>query len=156
MSFDVFLQRFKCGEQAEVERASVLAELRAVNHTEFDEFGFSIITFHDGIDVEFSAGGLVSNESFTGCAFHIRGFGGPLVKFMFDVARAGDMVVIPVMEGSPVGLVTDAQQCELPPEMRGDFKSARLQSAQELGVLLQGGFEAWSAYRDAVSRKAEP
>jgi hypothetical protein len=156
MSFDVFLQRFKGGEPAEADRVSVLEVLRAEKHTEFDQFGFSIVTFHDGIDVEFSASGLESNDSFTGCAFHVRGFGEALVKFMFDVARAGDMVILPAMEGAPVGLVSDAQQCESPLEMQSDFRLARLQSAHDLGLLLKDGFEAWSNYREAIQRKADP
>lgn len=153
MSFDVFLQRFKGGEQAEVERAPVLAVLRAEEHSELDEFGFSIVQFHDGIAVEFSASGLESTEPFTGCAFHIRGFGEPLVKFMFDVACAGDMVIIPAMEGPVVGLVSEVQQAELPQEIRDEFQPALLRSAHDLGMLLEGGYEAWSAYRDQIVRR---
>jgi hypothetical protein len=155
MSFDVYLQRFEGGEPAEADRASVLAALRTVKHTDFDEFGFSIVTFEDGVEVEFSAGGLDSNESFTHCAFHIRDLSDKLVKFVFDIAKAGDMVVIPIMEDATVGLVGDAQQNQLPQEMRGDFKVARLQSAQELGLLLKGGFETWVGYRADVHRRLD-
>ncbi len=156
MSFDVFLQRFKGGKEVEVERAPVLAVLRRLDHTAIDEFGFSIVRFQDGVEVEFSASGLESAEPFTGCAFHIRDFGEPLVKFMFDVACAGNMVIIPAMEDAPVGLVSHEHQAELPPEIRDSFKPALLSSAQELEALLRGGFEAWSDYRDQIGRTVLP
>lgn len=150
MSFDVFLQRFTGGEEAEVERAPVLAVLRTMEHDGPDEFGFYIVRFHDGIEVEFSASGLESTEPFTGCAFHIRGYGEALVSFMFGVACAGDMVIIPAIEDSVVGLLSEVQRAQLPAEMRDEFKPALLCSAHDLGRLLEGGYKAWLAYRNQI------
>ncbi len=154
MSFDVFLQRFRNSESADVERRPVREVLDAASYRGPDEFGFYVVAFPDGIEVEFSAKGLESQEPFTGCAFHIRGFGDDLMKFMFDVARAGDMVIIPAMEGNPLVLVSEAQAREIPSDLRESFRSIVVGSAKELGAVLSGGFEGWSAYRDHVLRQS--
>ncbi len=114
MSFDVFLQRFAGGESAEVDRRPVREVLRSARHRGPDTFGFYVVAFPDGVEVEFSAKGLESKESFTGCAFHFRGFGDALMTFVFEVARAGDMVIIPAMEGNPLVLLSEEQQTRCP------------------------------------------
>lgn len=152
MSFDVFLQRFRGGEEAAVERGPVLAAARTVVRRGPDKHGYYVVEFPDGSNVEWSAGGLESEEPFMDCAFHIRALSLNLVHFIFEIARAGDMVIIPVMEGSPIGLVTDQQAGELPQEMRQRLNLVRLRSADELGALLRGGIDGWTAYRDRVVR----
>jgi hypothetical protein len=154
MSFDVFLQRFKDRESAEIERPPVREVLSATTYRGPDEFGFYVVAFPDGVEVEFSAKGLESEESFTGCAFHIRVFGDGLMKFIFDVARAGDMVILPAMEGNPLVLVSEPQAREVPPDLRETFRSIVVSSAEELGAVLSGGFKGWSAYRDHVLRQS--
>jgi hypothetical protein len=155
VSFDVFLQRFVDGEPAEVDRRRVCDVLRAATSRGPDEFGFYLVAFPDGVEVEFSAKGLESQEPFTGCGFHMRGFGDSLMQFMFDVARAGDMVIIPAMDGNPLVLVSDAQARNLPADLRENFRSMAACSAGELGAVLRGGFEGWSAYRDHVLRRSK-
>lgn len=55
MSFDLFLQRFKSGDSADVSRVKVLAALRRHSLVAADEFGFYLVDFPDGSSVEFSA-----------------------------------------------------------------------------------------------------
>ena len=153
MSFDVFLQRFERGHAAEVQRRPVHAVLRRTLHQGSDQFGFYIVSFADGTDVEFSASGLESGEPFTGCAFHIRAFGDGLMTFMLQVACAGDMVMMPAMEGNPLILVSEAQRAHLPAELVEAFRLVLVQSPAELTALLTGGFASWSAYRDQVVRR---
>jgi hypothetical protein len=154
VSFDVFLQRFADGESAEVDRRPVRKVLAAATHRGPDDVGFYIVAFPDGVEVEFSAKGLESGESFTGCAFHIRGFGDGLMKFMLDIARAGDMVIIPAMEGNPLVLVSEEQKKNVPADLQESFQSIVVRSPAELGAVLSGGFEGWSAYRDQVLRQS--
>lgn len=156
MSFDVFLERFADGKPAEVDRRRVREVLKAATYRGPDEFGFYVVAFPDGVDVEFSARGLDSAESFTGCAFHIRGTGDDPIKFMFDVARAGDMVIIPAMEDTPLVLLSEAQEAGVPADVRESLRSILLRSPGELGAVLSGGFEGWSAYRDRVLRESRP
>jgi len=154
MSFDVFLQRFAGGESARVDRQPLLAVLKSASYRGPDDFGFYVVEFADGVDVEFSAKGLESEDPFTGCAFHIRGFGDGLMQFMFDIARAGDMVIIPAMEGNPLVLVAEGQRRNVPADLQESFQSIVVASAGELGAILSGGFKGWSAYRDRVFRQS--
>jgi hypothetical protein len=150
MSFDVILQRFADGKAVEVDRRPVRDVLATADYRGPDDFGFYVVAFPDGVEVEFSARGLESEESFTGCAFHIRGIGDGLLKFMFDVARAGDMVIIPAMEGNPLVLVSELQRARVPADIRGSLQPILARSPEELGAVLTGGFEGWVAYRDHV------
>jgi len=154
VSFDVFLQRFVARKSAGVDRERVLEVLRTATYRGPDEFGFYVVAFPDSGNVEFSASGLESKEPFEGCAFHIGGFGEHLIKFMFDVARAGDMVLIPVMEGSPLVLVTEDQKAAVPSELSESLQPVLVCSPSELGVLLTDGFAAWSSYRERVLRQS--
>jgi hypothetical protein len=153
VSFDVFLQRFVDGESAQVDPRSVRDVLKATKHSGPDDFGFYIVPFPDGVQVEFSAKGLESGESFTGCAFHLRGFGGGLMRFMLDIATAGDMVIFPAMEGNPLILVSEEQKKHIPADIQESFQSVVVRSAGELGAVLSSGFDGWSAYRDQVLRQ---
>lgn len=152
MSFDVFLQRFADGEPAEVDRRPVREVLAAATYHGPDDFGFYVVAFPDGVEVEFSARGLESEESFTGCAFHIRGIGDGLIEFMFDVARAGDMVIIPAMEGNPLVLVSETQKVAVPADVLESLRPILVRSPGDLAAVLAGGFDGWSAYRDHVLR----
>lgn len=153
MSFDVFLQRFENGEVADVQREPVLDVVRKHTFRGPNEFGFYIIEFPDGVEVEFCAEGLELEERFTGCAFFIRGFGKHLADFIYQVARAGDMLIIPMMEGSPLVFVSENQRTHVSADFLERARPVVVKSPEELGALLTGGFDGWSAYRDQVVRK---
>ena len=153
MSFDVFLQRFENGDVAEAQREPVLAVLRKTSFRGPDEFGFYIIAFPDRVEVEFSAKGLELKDRFTGCAFFIRGFGKHLAEFIYQVARAGDMVIMPAMEGNPLIFVSDGQRPHVPADSLERSRPVVVKSPEELGALLTGGFDGWSVYRDQVVGK---
>lgn len=155
MSFDVFLARFENGDVSEVQRQPVRAVLQRTPYYGPDKFGFYRVSFPDRTDVEFSAGGLESDESFTGCAFHIRAFGDALMTFMFEVACAGDMVMMPAMEGNPLILVSESQRAHVPAEIVKALCPVVVQAPGELSALLSGGFAGWSVYRDQVVRRSD-
>jgi hypothetical protein len=116
VSFDVFLQSFAKDESAHVDRSSVRRILDATSYRGPDDFGFYVITFPDGGSVEFSASGLESQETFTHCAFHIHGLGEGLVRFIFDIARASDMVIMPAIAENPLILLSEDQRAHVPRE----------------------------------------
>ncbi len=151
MSFDIFLQKFKNGAPAEVSRSGILALLKSQHYTGPDSLGFYDIRFADGVSVEFSAQGLESSEVFEGCAFHVRGFSEQLVEFVFDVARAGSMAIIPVTEDPVVLLTSENDQRELPSDVLRDFHIILLMSAAELQLILQQGYTVWSKYREQAA-----
>jgi hypothetical protein len=152
VSFDIFLQRFENGTSVAVPREPVREVLRQTSCNEPDESGFYAVTFPDGVEAEFSAKGLESNEPFTGCAFHIRGFSEGLMRFIFEIALAGDMVIMPAMEDNPLILLSKDQESHVPPEVLDRFRPVTVESPGELGAILTGGFEGWSAYRDQIVR----
>lgn len=153
MSFDLFLQRFKSGDSADVSRVNVLAALRRHSLVAADGFGFYLVDFPDGSSVEFSAKGLEGEGIFAGCAFHVRGFSQSIIEFVFDVAKSGDMVVLnPQGSGdatNPVAILTDASQAgNLPAELLPN--PVLCTSSEHLSELFRGGYEHWRAYRDQV------
>jgi hypothetical protein len=151
MSFDVFLQRFAAGQRAEVNRERVHAVLEATEFTGPDDFGFYVVKFPDGVEVEFSAKGLDGAAKFTGCAFHIRGMSPHLVRFILGIAKAGDMVMLPAMEDSVPILSSPEQRQQLPSDLALDGPEPVVcRSSAELESLLSGGYAGWRRYRDRV------
>ncbi|MBE1161773.1 hypothetical protein [Dyella acidiphila] len=154
MSFDLYLQRFKSGGSAEVSRTEVLAVLRRHTQVAADRFGFYLVDFPDGSSVEFSAKGLEDEESFTGCAFLVRGFSQSIVDFVFDVAKTGDMVILNAQgtgdASNPVAILTDTSQAKnLPTE--GLPNPVICESGKHLSELLGVGYQHWREFRDQVT-----
>ncbi|HXC99568.1 MAG TPA: hypothetical protein VN048_09515 [Verrucomicrobiae bacterium] len=151
MSFDVFLTKFLAGMPAESNRDAVLAVLNKAKFQGPDEHGFYVVEFADGHSVEFSAGGLQGEGEFNDCAFHIRGMSPDLVRFVFEIAKAGDMVMMPATEDFVPILSLPGQQNELPKELaENEIPPVLCGSPEELWSLLSGGYEGWKKYRDQV------
>ena len=139
MSFDVYLQKFARGESAEVSREQVLAILRNTEFSGPDNFGFYVVKFPDGQDVEFSAKGLQGSGEFMSCSFQIRGMSPNLVRFILEVARAGDMVMLPAMEDFVPILSRPEQRKELPEDLASNEPEPVVcGSPEELESLLSG------------------
>ena len=152
ISFDVFLQRFQAGEKAEADRAAVLAVLEEHEYSGPDRFGFYCVRFRDGTEAEFSAGSPETSEPFYGCAFHLRGISPELCAFVYAVARAGDMVILPAMEDFTPILVSSSQAAELPGSLSEEFPPPALcSSSEDLEVLLNKGHAGWVKYRNHVT-----
>ena len=154
MSFDIYLERFKSGAPVEVPKSGILRILKSRQYTGPNALGFYDVQFPDGASVEFSASGLESDDPFRGCAFHVRGFSKLLVEFIFDVARIGNMTIIPVTEEAIMVLPADADKKELPPELLQDFRLVPLTSVDELEAILQQGYKGWSKFREQVARSS--
>jgi hypothetical protein len=152
MSFDVFLQRFECGEPGVVNADRVRAVLLSREFTGPDRFGFYDVSISDGIHVEFSAKGLADGTGFDGCAFHIRSMSAELVQFVWEIATAGDMVIMPAMEDFVPILSSPEQITSLPSDLRRDYPHPVVcGSAAELESLLNGGYTGWKKYRDQIA-----
>jgi hypothetical protein len=151
MSFDVFLQRFVGGKPAQVDRQAVSSILEATQFERAGKSGFYLVQFPDGAHVEFSAQGLDGSRDFGGCAFHIRAMSSDLVRFIFDVAKAGDMVILATMDCCGPILVAPEQERELPREMLQALGDPVLcASSKDLENLLLCGHAEWRRYRDQV------
>jgi hypothetical protein len=150
MSFDIFLQRFEGGEPAPISRDSVRRVLHAHDYSDPTRTGFYNVRFPDGVEVEFSASGLENEKKFDNCSFHVRGTGPYLITFIWDMADAGDMVILPAME-EPVAILTSpGQLSHLPPDAIKNFRPVVCSSPNQLGELLFKGYDGWSEYREQV------
>ncbi|MBP7865404.1 MAG: hypothetical protein KA419_05585 [Acidobacteria bacterium] len=159
MSFDLFLERFKAGESAQVDRTKVLPLLRERCDLPGGKYGIYHLFFPDGCSVEIVAKGLETNDFFTGCAFHIRSFSAYLFAFIFDMAEAGDMVIFNAQgrdtESNPLAiLVSDLQLKELP--IGAVSHPVLCTSAEHLASLLEVDFAEWSDFRDRVVGSSNP
>jgi hypothetical protein len=163
MSFDIFYQPCRYGGKpvkienrftgkvvSQIPNAPLTAaELRAVQgilkKTKAqgpDEFGSYSISLRDGGEAEVNGTDLAS-----GCMVAVRGMTSDLIQFLYDLLKAGNWVMRPVMEESAT--ITTAPDCIK--GMPADFpKLAVCNSPEELGVLLTDGLQAWEKHRDQV------
>jgi len=129
----------------------VLAVLKNTKFTGPDKFGFYRVAFPDGSDVDFSAEGLQGLGDFSDCAIHIHGLSSHITSFIFEIARAGDMVILPAMDDFVPILLSPEQKKELPAELaENDPKPVLCGSSGELEALLSDGHTGWLKYRDQV------
>jgi hypothetical protein len=151
MSFDIFLQKFSDGQPAEANREAVLAVLKSADFNGPDKFGIHRVKFPDGVDAEFSAKELYDAGEFNACAFHMHGNSPHLSKFIFEIAKAGDMVILPAMEDFIPILSSSLQKEHLPQELaENEPPPIVCESSEELEFLLNGGYEGWRKYRDQI------
>jgi hypothetical protein len=85
MSFDLYVIHLKDGEPAEANRQSVLDAFDRYGNVERHGDGFYDAFFDDGSHVQFSANGLETDEDFNICAFHLRNFAFPIMRFIYEV-----------------------------------------------------------------------
>ena len=152
MSFDLYVVRLENGDPAPADRRAVLDVFDRCGNVERHGGGFYDAFFDDGSHVQFSATGLETDEEFNICVFQLRNFTFPIMRFVYEVAVAGDMVVANGQghgtEDSPSTIVVnDAQRQHLWP----DAGVVRLVSSPvELAQALVGDVSAWQGYRDQV------
>lgn len=77
----------------------------------------------------------------------MRSFTADAVKFLFELASAGNFLV----EDDNVAVATSSATKERLEEREADCILAG--SAEEMGVLLKDGFEAWQAYAKRFAGK---
>ena len=106
-----------------------------------DVFGRHVVAFEDGGGAEVFASDLE-----TGCMVALRGIT-PGLLHPIDLLKAGNWGMIPAMEDT-AAIVPSLESAKGVPD---DFLPIVVcDSADELGVLLSGGFGTWKKYRDQV------
>jgi hypothetical protein len=74
-----------------------------------------------------------------------------LIKFIFQIAKAGDMVILPTMQNFVPILTSTEQKQDLPQSLaENEPPPIVCESALELESLLCGGYESWRKYRDQI------
>jgi hypothetical protein len=163
MSFDIFFQPCRFGgkpvkqknpftgeEQSVVpnesltpaEEKAVRAVLKNANAKGPDDFGYYVVETNDGGGAEVSTDKLRDS-----CMVSVRGLTPGLVRFLFDVLKAGNWVMLPAM-ATNIAITSSPEHLKGVPD--GFPEVATCTSADELGVLLSDGFKAWKKYRNRV------
>lgn len=107
-----------------------------------DDFGFYIIEWDGGGVAEVDCGDLAN-----GCTVTLRGVTSELFQFLFDLLKSAEWVMIPAKEDL-VAITTSPERLKGIPK---DFpKIVECHSAEELGVLLSDGIQAWGKHRRQV------
>lgn len=147
MSFDIPLLRFRDGEAVAADppllREALGSALRKREH------GY-VLEATDGGHCSVQAGDLDGGEPCNCCMFFLRSHWTPgLLDLIFAAAKAGDMVLIPVMD--PLRFILTApEQREHLPATEDWAEPVLCASGEELGALMESGFEARQRYRDYV------
>jgi hypothetical protein len=160
MSFDIFFQPMvfidsqgETGDPKAAIRTESLggSELKAVQNVlgqaaahRPDEHGCYVIELEDGGGAE-----IFGNEFADGCMAALRGITPDLLRFLFDLLKAGGdrWLMLPAMEDS-VAITTSSRCVKGLPK---DFpRLVSCNSPEELGVLLSDGVLAWEKFRDHV------
>jgi hypothetical protein len=136
--FNVFLQRFVGGEEAGANRGRVREAVQAARHAG-DEDYYSVY-FDGGVYAELEAIGLSDeSEPFEECSLQLVGFSMQAVRFVFDVARAGDMVLFTDLldlDDAKVVLTSPEQEAELPASLCRNFRRVLCATPDELAPVL--------------------
>lgn len=107
-----------------------------------DEHGCYVIDLDDGGSAE-----VFTNQLAAGCMVALRGMTPRLNQFLFDLLKAGNWVMLPMME-DVVAITTSPESVKVIPD---DFPEVVVcHSAEELSFLLGNGVETWKNYRDQV------
>ena len=153
MSFDLILVHLKDGDPAPAARRAVLDAFDRCGKVERQGDDFYDAFFDDGSHVQFSAGGLETDEEFNSCVFYLRNFTFPIMRFIYEVAVAGDMMVANGQghgtEESPSTIIVNEGQRQ---HLWRDPGAVRLAtSPEELAQALVGDAGAWQGYRDRIA-----
>jgi hypothetical protein len=165
MSFDVFFETCRFAK-APVEAMNPLtgqaemrvpmdpissAELAAVQSTLNSNKAVQLMD--DGCyDIETGDGGsaqIIADNLSRGCMFKIQGLTSEVVSLLFDVLKAGNWVMFPVMENLVGVTCSPGSVSRIPNEFP---ELVVCGSSDELGMLLCDGFDAWRRYRDSIVR----
>ena len=152
MSFDLYVVHLENGDPAPAERRPVLDAFGQHGNVERHGDGFYDAFFDDGSHVQFSSKGLETDEDFDICGFQLRNFTFPIMRFIYEVAVAGDMMVVNAQghgtEESPSTIiVSEGQRQHL---WRDPGVVRVVTSPVELAQALVGDVSAWQGYRDQV------
>jgi hypothetical protein len=113
------------------------------------------LTLHDGAHVEMYATGLHTDaEPFQGAMIAIRGLSDSICDFIYNMCVASSCVAVPTMDPGCVLVPEECMINDFPDGFINDFPVVHIRSGQDVGIALDGGYDAWAAFRDRVIRDA--
>jgi len=152
MSFDISVHRIINGEAPPCnkdEADACIKLLRSINQETPDEFGFLYLEFEDGSGTEVSI--WKDPAEITHCTFFTRGLSKKLLEFIYNMALAGNMVILNMQaEDSSENPTAMAPNQNILDNM-GDagFENIALcESPEKLAQMIDGSFGDWADFRD--------
>jgi hypothetical protein len=163
MGFDIFYQPCRFGKEPIEQKNPFTGEVRMIRPVEplitdnvravrvilqnapgggSDEAENYAANFDDGGEVFVLAKALEQ-----GCMVSIHlGLTPDVLRFLFDLLKAADWIMLPVMEGIPA-ITTIAGRGAA---FSDSFPEVVCESPEELGSVLSGGFDSFERYRDQI------
>jgi hypothetical protein len=165
VSFDIFYQPGRFGTEPVEKKNPFTGEVQAVLPAEPltprdldavkdvlgrvtavgpDDHGCYFVRLGDGGEVEVHAG----HGFETGCMTAIHGgLTADSLRFLLDLLKAADWVMLPAMEGNPA-IVAVPGSAE---GLGGEFPEVVCGSVEELGAVLAEGLDNWKRYRNQIA-----
>lgn len=140
MSFDLFYMSSQPMTADEVSAVQTL--LDEAKTTGPDEYGCYVVEFQDGGGAEVFASNL--SEGFM---VSVGGFSPTFLDFLFQLLKAGNLLMCPAMEDAVTVGASESSFEEAPDDLP---QRVVCNSPGELGILLSKGFDGWKRYRDQV------
>ena len=99
----------------------------------------------------YSGGSDSRADSFGGGLIKLHGLSEPICDFIFELARAGGCVILPVMEPPYVLIPREGLGgADLPQDVIDSWEQIAVGSGAEVFALISGGYAAWRGFRDRV------
>jgi len=157
VSFDVYLMSFRNGVEGPIDSAAALAVLAQHEYQHDPNFGSYDIQFSDGSSLEMYSGGSDRRAgSFGGGLVKIHEFNQTICDFIFELARAGGCVILPVMEPPYVLIPREGLGgADLPQDVIDGWEQIAVASGAEVFALISGGYVAWRAFRDRACGESD-
>ena len=157
MESNILLLKFDDGVPGEICCEGVHRSVRAFAHRGPDEHGTYSVTLPDGGEIGITVP-QPSGHRVTECTCHVPGekVTDEMGRFIYRVAKAGDMVVLAPMEEYVIILTGPHQKQYMPAEFVEDHPEVILcESPDDLVVLLAQGYRTWKdERRDSIAPAA--
>lgn len=156
MSFDIHLMAFRKGQPVPANREAAQAFIDSIDHKLEPDFNAYNLTLNDGTQIEMYATGLHTNaEPFQGAMIALRGLSNAICDFIYDFCVASSCIAIPKMDPGCVLVPDETMAIEFPEGFTDEFPVVHIRSGADVAVALEGGYDAWAAFRDRVLRNPE-
>jgi hypothetical protein len=157
MESNILLLKFDDGVPADICCQAVHRVLGTVPCRGPDEHGTYVATLSDGVEIGITAPARDS-RSVRECTCHVpeESLSDPVSRFIYQLARAGDMAILAPMDEYVMILTGPHQKQYMPAEFVEDHPETILcESAEDLVMLLAKGYKSWKGQRrDSVAPAA--
>ena len=149
------MMAFRNGEPCAANRDAAREFVDSIEHHLVPGFNAYQLTLADGATVEMYAAGLHNDpEPFHGAMIALRRFSDSICDFIYNFCVASSCIAIPTMDPGCVLVPDENMIAGFPDGFTDDFLVVLVNSGADVAIALDGGFDAWTAFRDQIMRDA--